>query len=152
MNFKWFLKYWFPVILWLGVTFLMSTGTFSASNTSRIIEPLMRFFFPHISEGQLQHVHFLIRKMAHLTEYFVLGLLLFRAFRRGSADAKTWRWAFSSLVAAALFAGVDEFHQSFVSSRTASFIDVGIDTLGGFLAQCVVLVRSRFGKSARRAQ
>jgi VanZ family protein len=140
MNYKMSFKYWFPVILWVSFTFWMSTGAFAASATSGIIEPLLRYLMPHLSETEVKLIHGVIRKLAHLTEYFILGLLLFRAFRSDSAVLKTWRWAFYSLLAVVLFAAGDEFHQSFVGTRTASIIDVGIDTLGGFLAQCTMLL------------
>lgn len=144
MNYKTPVKYWFPVILWMSVIFEMSTGAFSASNTSRIIEPLLRYLLPHSSETEVQLIHGAIRKLAHVTEYFILGLLLFRAFRSNSAELKTWRWAFYSLVVVVLCAAGDEFHQSFEASRTASVLDVGIDTLGGFVAQCTMLLWNRF--------
>ena len=147
MNYKIFFTYWFPVVLWVGFTFWMSSGTFSSSNTSRIIEPLLRFFIPTISESTLHHVHGIIRKLAHVTEYFLLGLLLFRAFRSENNIQKPLRWASYSLLVVALFALGDEFHQSFVITRTSSIVDVGIDTFGGFLGLCVILLWHR----ARRA-
>ena len=143
MNYKMVFKFWFPVILWVGCIFWMSTGTFSASNTSRIIEPILRYLMPYISETDVQLIHGIIRKLSHVIEYFVLGLLLFRAFRGNSNDMKTWRWILYSLLALALLAAGDEFHQSFVSTRSASLIDVGIDMLGGFFAQCSMLLRNR---------
>lgn len=133
-------KYWVPVFLWVGFTYWMSTGAFSASHTSQIIVPILRWLMPHISETDIASVHGAIRKMAHLSEYFILGLLLFRAFRSSSGNLKAWRWAFYSLLAVALFAAGDEFHQSFVGTRTASVRDAGIDTFGGFLAQCTILL------------
>lgn len=78
-----------------------------------------------------------IRKFGHVTEYFISGLLLFRAFRNDSVSGRKWIWAFASLMAIVLIAACDEFHQSFVPTRTASLIDVGLDTFGGILAQCV---------------
>ena len=143
MNYRLILKYWVPVFLWVGFTFWMSTGTFSSSNTSRVIEPLLRFLMPHIPDADVILILGLIRKLAHLTEYFVLGLLLFRAFKSDSGELKAWRWACYSLLAIVLLAAGDEFHQSFVGTRTASIMDVGIDTLGGFLAQCAVLLWNR---------
>ncbi len=113
----------------------MSTGTFSAENTSLIVEPLLRFLMPSISPEQIQLVHGLIRKSGHVTEYFILGILLFRAFRTDSKELHGLRWALSSLVIVLLYAASDEFHQSFVSTRTASLFDVGFDALGGVLAQ-----------------
>jgi VanZ family protein len=144
MKHRVFVKYWLPAMLWVSFIFWMSTATFAASNTSRIIEPMLRFLMPHISETEVQLIHGVIRKLAHLTEYFILGLFLFRAFRGDSANLKTWRWAFYALLAVVLFAAGDEFHQSFEATRTASVVDVGIDTAGGFLAQCAAMLWRRY--------
>ncbi len=121
----------------------MSTDTFSAQNTSLIIEPLVRFLLPGISEQSLALIHGLVRKAAHLTEYFILGLLLFRAFLSTFPESTPLRQALRSLAVVVLVAASDEFHQSFVAMRTASVLDVGIDTLGGLLALGVMLLRSR---------
>jgi VanZ family protein len=130
-------RYWVPVLLWMSFIFWMSTGTFSTENTPPILEPVLHFLMPSISSEQLDLMHGTIRKLGHVTEYFILGILLFRAFRRGSKELLSWRWAFYSIAVLVLYAASDEFHQSFVSSRTASFVDVGIDALGGILSQCV---------------
>ena len=119
----------------MGFIFWMSTGTFSAQNTSRIIEPLLHFLAPSLSPEKMDMIHGAIRKSGHVTEYFILGLLLFRAFRGGSKELRIRRWAFSSLVVVVLYAASDEFHQSLVSTRNASLFDIGLDALGGILAQ-----------------
>jgi len=129
-------KYWLPVILAMVFISWMSTDLFSAKNTSRIIEPIIRFFVPQISRKQMLMAHTVIRKLAHVTEYFVLGALLFRAIRAGSGERRWRRWALSALAVVMLYAAADELHQYFVSTRTASLADVGLDTLGGVLAQC----------------
>lgn len=134
-------KYWVPLLLWMSFIFWMSTGTFSAENTSLIIEPILRFLMPSLSPEKVDMIHGVIRKLGHVTEYFILGILLFRAFRSGSRELRTRRWAFSSFVVAVLYAASDEFHQSFISTRTASLFDVGMDTLGGILAQGVCALR-----------
>jgi VanZ family protein len=138
-------KSWLPVLFWMSVIYWMSTDAFSADNTSRIIEPLLYFLFPGISRDAVVLVHGFIRKMSHVSEYFVLGLLLFRAFSEGSSS-KEWslRWAVWAVAAASFYALTDEFHQSFVSTRTASFSDVGIDVMGSLMAQLVnILMYSR---------
>ncbi|MGD0884592.1 MAG: VanZ family protein [Thermodesulfovibrionales bacterium] len=132
-----FTHFWLPVISWMGLIFWMSTETFSAENTSLIIGPVLLFLVPGISSQDQNMIHGLIRKSAHVTEYFVLGLLLFRAFRGGSKESRTLRWSLSSVLVVLLYAASDEFHQSFVPTRTASLIDVGIDTMGGIIAQAV---------------
>jgi VanZ family protein len=137
MSFRKKVQYWFPVFLWICFIFWMSTGMFSAQNTYLFFEPLLRFFVPSISHKEIIFFHIILRKLAHLTEYFISGLLLFRAFRDGSDKKREWLWAFSSLLVIVIIAASDEFHQSFVSARTASLIDVGIDIIGGFIAQGV---------------
>jgi VanZ family protein len=126
-----------PLLLWMSIIFWMSTETFSAQNTSLIIEPVIRYLKPSISQEKVKMIHGAIRKLAHLTEYFILGILLFRAFRSDSKELRIQRWAFYSILFMVLYAASDEFHQSFVSARTASLLDIGLDTLGGVLAQGV---------------
>ncbi len=101
------------------------------------MEMLLRLFVPKIPPQQMDLIHTLIRKAGHVIEYFVLGLLLFRAFRGDSTSLWNWRWPFFAIIVVALWAASDEFHQTFVSTRTASALDVGIDTAGGILAQFV---------------
>jgi len=125
----------------------MSTAMFAAQNTSSIIEPILRFLMPSISHKELEHIHFLIRKLAHVTEYFISGLLLFRAFRSGSEERHAWRWALYSFLVLVLIAATDEYHQSFVSERTSSIVDVGIDSIGGVLALVVSTLNRRFARS-----
>ena len=137
MVFRDKIKYWFPVFLWIVFIFWMSTSMFSAQNTYLFFEPLLRFFVPTISHKEIIFFHIILRKLAHLTEYFISGLLLFRAFYKGSDKKSVWLWAASSLLVVAIIATGDEFHQSFVFTRTASLVDVGIDIFGGFLAQGV---------------
>ena len=71
-----------PLFLWIGVIFLLSSGSGSSAATSRIIRPLLEFLFPTASEESLQLMHFYIRKCAHFTEYAVLGYWALRAFTR----------------------------------------------------------------------
>ena len=137
MEFRSFLKYWFPVLLAMAFIFWMSTKTFSAENTYIVIEPIIRFFFPTVSRRKIAVLHMLVRKSAHLTEYFIAGLLLFRAFRSGSSERWKWRWVLSTLAAVVLIAASDEYHQTYVSTRTASIVDVGIDAVGGVLSLSV---------------
>lgn len=91
-------------------------------------------------------IHALIRKAGHVIEYFVLGLLLFRTFRGGSISSWNWRWSFFAVIVVVLWAASDEFHQSFVSTRTASAVDVGIDTAGGIFAQFAGALWHRYKK------
>jgi len=139
-------KYWFPVISWLGLIFWFSTETFSDDQTASMVKEILVYLFPALSEEAFLLIHMFLRKAAHVTEYFVLGLLLFRALRGGSGASWNWRWSFFSLVVVVLWAAVDELHQSFIPARTASIVDVGIDITGGILAQLVIVLAYRYKK------
>ena len=143
---KHFVKYYLPVIFWMGFIFWMSTGTFSSQNTFSFMEAALRFFLPKISTQELDLIHAMIRKSGHVTEYFILGLLLFRAFRGDSIGSWNWRWSFFAVILVALWAAGDEFHQSFVPTRTASVVDVVLDTAGGVLAQFAIISWHRYRK------
>lgn len=137
------LSRYLPLVLWLGLIFFASTGEFSAANTSLIIGPLLHWLFPHISEASVNQVHFIVRKLAHFTEYAVLALLAVRAFIHSSHESIKRHWFLLSLLLVIVYAFSDEFHQSFVSSRTASIYDSLIDTSGGLTAIIIYSIRRR---------
>jgi VanZ family protein len=116
-----------------------STGVFTADNTSRIIVPVLHWLFPHASRQALLLMHHYIRKAGHLTEYFILSLLVLRGIRGGNrATRLRLAWALATIAVVACYASLDEFHQSFVPGRTAAVSDVLLDTIGGATAQVVV--------------
>ena len=115
----------------------------SSSNTGGILSSVVLWAFPSTSEATLILLHFLVRKAAHFTEYAILALLAARAFRTSSIDFLKDHWFAVSLTLVALYALSDEFHQSFVSSRTASIYDCLIDTAGGLAALLLVRARHR---------
>jgi VanZ family protein len=139
---KW-LKHWWPALVWAVVISGFSTGAFTSDNTSRFIVPILRFFLPHASAETLELLHFLVRKCAHFTEYFILSLLILRGFRAG-AKGMHLRWALLTILLVAGYASLDEFHQSFVPGRTAAVGDVLIDTSGGAVALIVASLFARF--------
>ena len=123
-----FLSRYLPLVVWLAFISIASTDSFNAANTSRIIGPLVLWLFPNTSPETLATIHFVVRKIAHFTEYAILGFLAARAFRVHQ------RWFLISLVLIVVYALFDEYHQSFVPSRTASIFDSFIDMAGGLSA------------------
>lgn len=132
----------------MGFIFFASTVNFSASNTSRLIRPLLVWLFPGISEENLNFAHFIIRKLGHLTEYAILALLAARAFKTSSQEILRRRWFLLALLLVALYAFSDEFHQLFVPSRTGSIYDSFIDIAGGLLALLGLLAWRKRGGGA----
>lgn len=109
-----FLKFWLPVFIWCGVIFYFSS-------------------IPNL-ETPWGIGDFILRKSAHITEYFILTFLLYRAlggyFCLSSGNLILW-----SFMLALLYAVSDEAHQAFVPGRGPTIIDIFIDTTGvsGFL-------------------
>ena len=129
-----FFKYWLPVLIWMALIFSASSDSHSYEHSSRFVEPFLHWLFPQMPEAQVKEIHHLLRKSAHLTEYAVLALLLWRAVRRPvKNDPRPWRWAEAGLALAGVFAyaATDEFHQIYVPNRTPLISDVLIDTTGG---------------------
>src|SRR4051794_15896400 len=94
------LTVWLPVVVWAAVIFAFSS-------------------IPSLSSG-LGAWDTVLRKGAHVTEYAVLGALLYRAFERETL----------ALVVGIAYAATDELHQHFVRGRHASPVDVAIDAVG----------------------
>jgi VanZ family protein len=138
-----------PPAAWACFVLFASTANFSASNTSRIIRPLLIWLFPRISEPSLNQVHFLIRKTAHLTEYALLALLAARAFRTSHVALLRRLWWPAAFAFVACVALLDEYHQSFLPSRTGTIYDSLLDMTGGATAlACAALwLRRRRSKS-----
>ena len=103
------LTVWLPVGVWAAVIF-----TFSS--------------IPNLSTG-LGTWDTILRKGAHVTEYAVLGGLLYRALGREAL----------ALATGITYAATDEFHQHFVRGRHASPVDVAIDAVGLALGMLVWL-------------
>jgi VanZ family protein len=128
---KSFAKYWLPVVIWMAVIFSASGDTKSAQRSSRLIEPFIRWFFPDLSPDQVWPIVQVVRKCAHLTEYAILALLLWRALRAKAQPGWSWRMAGHAWVGVVLYAITDEVHQCFVPTRMGSPWDVLLDSIGG---------------------
>jgi VanZ family protein len=132
-----FVKYWLPVVVWMSLIFTASSDLGSSQHTSRILAPFLNWLFPHLSGKMVDLIVFAVRKCAHLTEFGVLALLIWRALRKPvKGDSRPWSWVEARLVIllVALYAASDEFHQLFVPSRDAAVRDVMIDTTGAVVS------------------
>jgi VanZ family protein len=137
-------------MVWMGLIFIGSTDVLSAEHTSRFLIPFLRWFDPQISWGAIIVAQTVVRKLGHLTEYAILAALLWHALRGTQWSSKMSLLLTVAWVACAIFAASDEFHQSFVPSRTPAVHDVMIDVCGAFigLAICVAVASRKVVKSS----
>lgn len=124
-----FFKLWLPVICWAGLIYSLS----GIPNLKSDLE-----------------FDFLLRKIAHITEYFILTFLLMRAFRH------TFRLSMLDLIiypsaAAMIYAASDEYHQSFITGRRGDVKDIMIDALGIAALYIAVLSYQNFIKIKRNS-
>jgi VanZ family protein len=97
-----------------------------------LILPILTFFFPGLSPQQLTVWHDVIRKLGHITEYFILAIFTYRSIRRDQPDLAQAK--LKTIMFIVLAASLDEIHQRFTAFRTPSPVDVGYDCLGAVWA------------------
>jgi len=144
-----FLRSWWPALLWACLIFSLSTDSFSSEHTSSILYPFFHWLMPSLTPAGFEPIHYFIRKSAHFTEYFVFCLLLFRGVR-GPRPGWRWTWALAALSLAAGYSALDEIHQAFVASRTASAWDSLLDSGGAFVASAAIWFWYRTRKSVSK--
>jgi VanZ family protein len=137
---------WVPAALSVLMIALESTATMSSQNTSQWLYPYWARFFGPISMAHWDEVHHLIRKTGHFVGYGLVSVAFFYSWRQTllRMAVKHWTlWRRASVLAVLctlLIAILDEYHQSFVPSRTSSPKDVCIDLCGAITAQLFLLL------------
>lgn len=104
---------WFPVVSWAFVIFI-----FSAMPASPVSE--------------IHWQDFIFKKSAHVVEYAIFTIFLYRALHAGGISKK--EAGIYSIILAVIYGASDEFHQSFTPGREPKVRDVFFDTTGAFLA------------------
>jgi VanZ family protein len=137
------LKTWIAAFLWLTVIALESSDLGSSEHTSRILYPILHFLF-NLDLVRFQTWHHYIRKCGHFVGYFALSVLLFRAWRETLRlpRAVSWalRWATIAFFMSAFVASLDEWHQTFLPSRTGAVRDVILDSSAALTAQILIFI------------
>jgi VanZ family protein len=131
--------HWVPPVAWMALILLFSTDVGASQHTGDVLRPLLDLIAPGLTSSQVQAVHVLVRKGAHVTVYAVLAALWTRALVGG------WRWPAARAAGAAvgislLWALLDEAHQALTATRTGALGDVTLDLAGaiaGALATAV---------------
>ena len=136
-------KTWIAAGLWMILIAIESTDMLSAEHTSRFLYPILHFLMG-MDLARFAVVHHYIRKVGHFVGYFTLSFFLFRAWRATLhlPWAPRWalRWAAIAFTMSALVASLDEWHQTFIPSRTGLFSDVVLDSCAALTAQVLIFL------------
>lgn len=129
-------------IIWMGVIFMFSAQVSdeskSSSNkvTSAVVNTVISIKKENISEEKRQKIiedkTFIVRKTAHFTEYFILGLILILYLQ--TKEKLATKYIILAIIFCVLYATSDEIHQLFVDGRSCKIMDILIDTCGSSLA------------------
>ena len=126
---------WTLLILWMLFIFIMSSfnGVMSSNQSGSIAVLIYNLF--DISDTE--KVSFIVRKCAHVSEFFILGILVINLVSKYNVK----HIYLISFIICVLYASSDEFHQLFVPGRSGQVTDVLIDLIGvvlGLLIFCLI--------------
>jgi len=146
---RFWISAWLPVAVGICLVTVESTPAFGADRTSHPLRWLVQLLFGQLSDATWELVHHLIRKSGHFLGYGALGLVWLRAWRMTVPDARFLSQAGRALLATALVASWDEWHQTFLPNRTGSPWDVLLDCCG---AAAMIGMAWLYLRSFRHAQ
>jgi VanZ family protein len=129
------LRAWWPAAVWVVIITFESTDYFSAQNTGSMLYSLLTHLFGRINLHDFLIFHHYLRKTGHVLGYGMLSLLLLRGFRAtfGQVNVWVWRTALLAWIGTAFVASMDEWHQSFIPSRTGTPRDVLLDSTAALI-------------------
>ena len=137
------------LILWMCFIFYMSgmNGVESKMISSSFVMTISKILNVNDSNLFITQYELLFRKIAHVSEYFILCLLLYNYLKYIVINNKIYLYV--SMISF-IYSISDEFHQSFISGRGCTYIDVLIDTIGICLA-LIVIVALKYYASKRKS-
>lgn len=122
---------WMALIFWFSNQGSVKSTEKSQSFVRNTIVTIYKLFDSNASEEKLETIVEMfdvpVRKVAHFTEYFILGILVFFTFR--SYGIKN---IYIMIAFCFIYSCSDEIHQLFVPGRSGNLIDVILDSLGSF--------------------
>jgi VanZ family protein len=139
------LRAWWPAAVWIGIIAFESTDFFSSEHTGGMLYGLLTHFFGNIDLYKFLVFHHYLRKTGHVIGYGMLSLLLLRGWWAtfGRTRALLWRTSLLSWLGTVFVASMDEWHQSYIPSRTGTWKDAVLDSVAGLVFLLVAYFRLR---------
>jgi VanZ family protein len=129
------LRAWWPAIVWILIIACESTDTFSSEHTGSILLRLVNAIFGDVDLQKFDTFHHYLRKTGHVIGYGMLSLLLLRGWRASFKYTRSLllRATLLAWLGTAFVAAMDEWHQSYIPSRTGTVWDVLLDSTAGLV-------------------
>lgn len=131
------------IIIWVIVIFMLSNqnGLKSSSTSDSFLLKVVHVL--NLNKDNLKDEEiiskytFIIRKGAHFSAYFILGILIYSFL--GEFSLKKYKIVLFTILLCMCLASLDEVHQYFIPGRSARVFDVFIDVAGSCLA-CILII------------
>lgn len=147
MQKRYILTHLLPCLLWMVLIFVFShQPKYESEKYSQLVIWLLKLLHIDLNEWTMGSGTFLVRKLAHITEYFILFLLSFRFMSIMRISHRKIDTILISIIICVLYASSDEFHQTFIFGRVGCLADVGVDSIGILLAALISLKSSNKGE------
>ena len=112
------------MLLWMFLIFLMSS--FDATDSSNQSNFIVNIISNILNIENVSLLGLIIRKLAHFTEYLILGVLVINMFTKNNAR----KYYLLSILLCILYAISDEIHQFLIPGRACQIKDILIDSIG----------------------
>jgi len=129
------------VILWMTLIFIMSSSNSIESNNQS--NYIVNFISNILNITNIDTLSYVIRKIAHLTEYLILGFLVNNMIKEYNKKI------YLSIIICILYAISDEIHQSLVPGRNPQVLDVLIDSVGSITGIFLLNIKHIFNKTKK---
>ena len=138
------LRRWLPVAVWAGVVLYASTSVGSDNHTAGILRTILSWFNPDLGLATLTEINYGTRKTAHVVQFLVYSLLVWRGLRLEPAlETSPRRLALWTIGSAVVLAFASEGVQLFSPLRNALFTDVFLDVSGAVAGTLIALISGR---------
>lgn len=133
---------WMLLVIWMIFIFIMSSfnGNISSNQSGSIADLIYNLF----NISNTEKVSLIIRKCAHVSEFFILGVLVINLISKYNVKYSY----LISFIVCVLYASSDEFHQLFVPGRSGQVADVLIDMIGTIFSLLVMYLFNKFRKKS----
>ena len=144
------LRAWWPSMVWVALITIESTDALSSEHTASLLYRLVTWLFGPVNLYDFLRFHHYLRKAGHIFGYGMLSLLLLRGWRATLDPARAWlgRVTLLSWLGTVFVAVMDEWHQSYIPSRTGTVRDVVLDSVAGLIFLSVAYLWVRRSESA----